>query len=471
MAVQRNNGVVGQGWQNRLSFFPARVFTRWVVQQQEFWFLGLACLVLLSIVIGRIQEHREMSRSRGRVAQAVLALQNVENVTALLLSAETSQRGFLLTGSNSYLQPYGQVLHEMPAALSDFEAASYGLDGDPVSARALDRLVRAKLAEMSETIRLYHLQSAAEALQLVRTNAGQHLMEEAWQLSKALRQSYTRVFTRESDELEQNNRQALRTLVAGSAFVLFILVFSTVRLQRLFQQHRATLQELQEGQERYRQLVHRLERVREQERAHLAREIHDELGQTLTTIKLGIATASRLTSTDPASLPARLEDAVSLTDRSIQSLRRIASELRPPLLDSVGLAMALRVYTGELQERTGLRIQFAEETILPSLSSEQRITAYRICQESLTNVLRHSGATQASVSLTAETGCLELQVTDNGQGFVLQEAVSRRSLGLLGMEERAELVQGELSIKSHPGGGTTVTLRLPLDHSSVAASR
>lgn len=452
-------------------FSPSRALTRLAFRQQEFWLVGLACFALLAIVAGRIQEHRDISRSRERVAKAVLALQSTENVTTLLLSAETSQRGFLLTGADSYLQPYEHVLREIPAALSDFQAASRRMGGDRTAARTLENLAQAKLAETSETIRLYRRASEAEALTLVRTNAGQHLMEQVWQVSRALKQSYIQVFTRESEQLEQKNRQALRTLVAGSAFVLFILLFSTVRLQRLFRNYRKILQELQDGQQRYRQLAQKLERVREEERAHLAREIHDELGQTLTTIKLGIATAGRLTGTDPVGLSTRLNEAVALTDRSIQSLRRIASELRPPLLDAVGLAMALRVYIGELQERTGLAIRFIEESALPPLSPEQRIAAYRICQESLTNVLRHSGASEATVSLSTEEDHVELQVKDNGQGFVPQEAASRRSLGLLGMEERAELVDGELSIASDPGMGTAVTLRLPVLQPSTAITK
>ena len=424
--------------------------------------MGLACFALLAIVTGRIQEHREIARSRERVAKAVLALQSTENVTTLLLNAETSQRGFLLTGASSYLHPYERVLHEMPAALNDFEAASRGMGGDQSLSRTLEELAHAKLSETSETIRTYRRAGAAKALSLVRTNAGQQLMEQIWQKSKAFKQNCIQVFTRESERLELNNRRALRILAAGSTFVVFILLFSIVRLQQLFRTNQKTLEELQQGQERYRQLAQRLEIVREEERAHLAREIHDELGQTLTTIKLGIATAGRLTSADPATLSTRLEEAVALTDRSIQSLRRIASELRPPLLDAVGLAMALRVYTSELQERTGLTIRFIEEEALPPLSPEQRIAAYRICQECLTNVLRHSEASEVTVSLATQEGRLELQVKDNGQGFVPQEAATRRSLGLLGMEERAELVDGKLSVASCPGMGTAVTLRLPV---------
>jgi signal transduction histidine kinase len=137
----------------------------------------------------------------------------------------------------------------------------------------------------------------------------------------------------------------------------------------------------------------------------------------------------------------------------------------------VGLAMALRVYTSELQERTGLPICFVEDAALPQLSSEQGIAAYRICQESLTNVLRHSRATGATVSLIVQDGRVELQVEDNGQGFVPGEDSSRRSLGLLGMEERADLVNAELSITSTPGLGTTVTLRLPMFESSMATEQ
>ncbi len=458
--ISKRHGKDRRGFQSVRS--RPRALTRLVLQQQEFWLLGLACLVLLLIVAGRLEEHREISHSRQRVGKTVLALQSIENVTTLLLEAETAQRGFLLTGAESYLLPYQQVLRELPAALSDFEAASLGVGIDHLQAQRLQALAHAKLAETSQAVTLYRRSGPMQALTLVRSNAGQHFMEQIWQVSKALKQDYIRVFTRESEQLEHNNQKSLRVLAAGSALVLAILAFSTVRLQRLFRQYLRLLGELQDGQERYRLLAQRLEAVREEERTHLARELHDELGQTLTTIKLGMATAGRSPGADPAAVTAKLEQAMALTDRTIQSLRRIASELRSPLLDAVGLPVALRVYTGEIQERTGLSIRFIEESAIPSLSPEQRITAYRICQESLTNVLRHSGASQAIVSLSSQEGQVELSVQDNGQGFAPSDASSQRSLGLLGMEERAELVHGELSFESSSGVGTKVTLRLPV---------
>ncbi len=162
----------------------------------------------------------------------------------------------------------------------------------------------------------------------------------------------------------------------------------------------------------------------------------------------------------------RLQELSGAADDLIRSVRRIAADLRPPLLDQIGLAAAIESHAKELQDRAGIQIRMqAPEEWLP-LSSEQRMALFRIVQEALTNVVRHAKASIASITLSKTSGELSVTVSDNGVGF---RRVGR-SLGLLGMEERAALIGATLSVESAPGHGTTVAVTLPLESNELANS-
>lgn len=219
------------------------------------------------------------------------------------------------------------------------------------------------------------------------------------------------------------------------------------------------LMEGYEGREAYRLLAGRLQAVREEERAHLARELHDELGQVLTGIKIGIGSAvQRIRNSEAGIALQKLSEASTEVDESIRAVRRIAADLRPPLLDQIGLAAAVEAYAGEIQERSELEVRVETPPERIPLDSEQRMALFRIVQESLTNVVRHAKATAARIRIEQSAAALTLTISDNGTGF----RRTGRSLGLLGMEERANLIGASLSIQSGPGSGTTVTVALPL---------
>ena len=439
-------------------------------REWELWLLGLAALALFAIAAMQVEQHKQVSRSRQHVAQAVVALQSIDNITNLLLRAETAQRGYLLTGSPTYLRPYGPAVREMAAALEDFERAEQKIAIDPEQVNRIQSLVKAKLDEMSQTLDIYDRQSSTRALDLVRTNLGRQLMDQFSEAVATAKRASVQVFTQEFQQLEDRGRGALYLSSIGVLIVGGVLVIAALRLHSSFRTYQELLVRIQSAGEQYRLLVRRLESVREEERAHLAREIHDAFGQTLTVIKLDLAVATRRISGQPdvPGITGKLNQASASLDKAIHSLRRVAAELRPPLLDTAGLGPALEAYLRELQERTGLQIRFTASPELPALASEQRIVAFRICQESLTNVVRHAAASDVDVTLISEPNELRLVVRDNGLGFVNDGAAGERSLGLLGMRERAQLVDGEISIKSHPGRGTTVTLRMPMLERSLA---
>jgi signal transduction histidine kinase len=210
-----------------------------------------------------------------------------------------------------------------------------------------------------------------------------------------------------------------------------------------------------------RALAGRLQAVREEERARVAREIHDELGQALTAIKLESASLMRELPEGAKQQSNRAASILRLADETIQAVRRISTELRPGILDDLGLVAAVEWAAEEFEDRTGTKCQL--DVLQDDLVIDRpRATAlFRILQETLTNVARHASATQVNVRLAKEDGCLILDVHDNGKGISEQGLSAGRSLGILGMRERVLLLGGELAISGAPGKGTAVKVRIP----------
>jgi PAS domain S-box-containing protein len=225
---------------------------------------------------------------------------------------------------------------------------------------------------------------------------------------------------------------------------------------------------LQRSLEELRALAAHLQSVREEERTRVAREIHDELGQALTGIKLESASLIRELPGNAKQQSSRAESIMKLADETIQTVRRISTELRPGILDDFGLMAAVEWAAEEFQSRTGTncRLDLSEDDIV--IDRERATALFRILQETLTNVARHANATQVNVRLAKEEGSLILEVHDNGKGISKEELVAGRSLGILGMRERALLLGGGLAISGAPGQGTTIEVRIQETHHKKA---
>lgn len=220
--------------------------------------------------------------------------------------------------------------------------------------------------------------------------------------------------------------------------------------------------QLRDSGEQLRALAARLQSVREEERARIAREIQERLGQALAVLRMDLAwVASRLPAS-PAPLEERVQGMLALTNSTIHSVRRIATELRPGVLDDLGLVAALEWQAQEFQTRTDIACEFGSSQADFALAPAVGTALFRICQEALTNVARHAHATRVSIRLQEEAGSLVLIVVDNGRGITDEEIAHRTSLGLLGMQERALLLGGKLTIAAQSGEGTTITVRVPL---------
>jgi len=219
-------------------------------------------------------------------------------------------------------------------------------------------------------------------------------------------------------------------------------------------------QELRASSEQLRNLTAHLQSVREEERARISREVHDELGQSLTAVKMDLAwLAGRVPQRDGPMLK-RIRSTQQLADSIIQSIRRISTELRPAVLD-LGLAAAVEWQVQEFEARSGIRCKVRLLT-RQVVASNASTAMFRIFQETLTNVARHAKATRAEVVLQKQRDRLVLLIHDNGRGFDQADPTLSKSLGLLGMRERAAILGGRVSISSAPGKGTTVTAWIPL---------
>ena len=221
-------------------------------------------------------------------------------------------------------------------------------------------------------------------------------------------------------------------------------------------------QRIRKSRNQLRSLAERLQMIREEERASIAREIHDDLGQTLTALKMDISWMKKNSGMSEEMRASKLDGILALTDSTIQTVKRIATDLRPGILDDLGLVSAIEWQTKEFQNRSGIECNFGISVDEFAIDEEISVAVFRIFQESLTNIARHSGATKIEVIINRKDDLLQMEVTDNGVGINEEQISSSRSLGLIGMNERVSVLKGKLTISRAAEGGTTVKVDIPL---------
>jgi signal transduction histidine kinase len=235
----------------------------------------------------------------------------------------------------------------------------------------------------------------------------------------------------------------------------------TIRaLQEQIRERQRTEAELVESRGRLRALSMGLESAREEERAHLSRELHDELGQMMTALMVEISTLKKRPRQDAASRVG-LSKMTRMVDDTIRVVRRIAKSLRPGMLDDLGLVAALEWQLQEFQENTRIKTVFEVEPENIELDGTRSTCIFRIVQEALTNIARHAKATQVRAALRRDASWIHLEVSDNGRGIRDEEAARASGLGLVGIRERALLCGGEAVIRGVSGKGTVLQVRLP----------
>jgi len=394
----------------------------------------------------------------------------VGRLQRLVLAAESSQRGYLLTGRPAYKQPYSEVMPQLEAQLVKVEGL---YASDPKMApelRRLAELVRRKAAEMNTTVTMFERGKDQSWRELTLTDIGRETMVEIERIAAG-------VDTIESRRLAEAGRVLEETLVASRIAIavmvllaLLVLVALIAKARRLAEERVQRVRELRRERDgleieverrtaEITEIARHLQSAREDERGRLARELHDELGGLLTAAKLDAARMRNKLAGTPPEVGERLAHLVQTLDAGISLKRRIVEDLHPSSLANLGLKPALEILCGEFAERSQIAMtsSFADIT----LDKARELTIYRLVQEALTNTAKYAQAGQVEVRLELEGGEVVVGVRDDGVGFDVS-ATPPSSHGLSGMRFRVQSARGRLDVRSAPGAGTTITARLPL---------
>lgn len=253
-------------------------------------------------------------------------------------------------------------------------------------------------------------------------------------------------------------RQVIAITLFTTLFGLALALFSIRRVQSLEQESDARYREVAQAREELHRLSARLVEVQEEERRKLSRELHDEVGQSMSALLVELGNLANALPAENAALAERVQAAKRLAENNVVVLRNLSLLLRPSMLDDLGLIPALKWQAREVNRRSGIKIKVNAEDAADSLPDEYRTAIFRVVQEALHNVTRHSKATQATITVTRGPHGVDVRVQDNGAGFQAQE----KGMGILGMEERIRHLHGSFHIESHPGVGTTIAVELPL---------
>ena len=435
--------------------------------------LSVSAAVVVAVLMLCVSElsYRE---SAGQLDQLVLkgqvrvqALQMLQRIS----DAESGKRGYLLVGGAEYMAPYVRAHDEALRTLAEMKRLYAELHDAEGESRRLElvRLVEARFGEMDEVLRLHGSGKSHLALEIVRSGIGRDLMDRVRVAVDALVQhENARIATGLKSVYETlwMSRIGVATMTLISLLVLTLFVRQGRELERQRVQRQAEIVEERDRLEAevlrrtgdLTELARHLQTAREDERAHLARELHDELGALLTTAKLDAARIRpKLQQTLPDLVPC-LSHLTETLNSGIALKRRIIEDLRPSTLSTLGLLPALEILCGEVQERSGLDILTRFEPV--SLSSSADLTVYRVVQEALTNIVKYAQARTVQVELHNEPERVCVRVEDDGVGFDLSQT-RIGSHGLRGMRFRVESENGRLEIASRAGQGTELTACLP----------
>lgn len=432
--------------------------------------LPLAVLAAALLIFINESSFQQSTAAVANIEEAQQTRSAINKLVRQMLDAETGQRGFLLTGDPRYLEPYNTATADINQNL-DVLRQLFVRSPDQLSDLDLMSLhVSRKLAEMDLSVRMRKDGNEDGWKFVLTTDVGKEQME-------AIRQQSAKLAAGSIRKMEQGQAQikkalqlsrigiATTALVGLLAFYMYLLqtkalVASGLREQDFLQRERDLLEKkVRERTASLAELTTHLQNVREDERGHLARELHDELGALLTAAKLDVARIkSRLAGNLPE-VAERLEHLTSTLNSGIALKRRIVEDLRPSSLSHLGLVASLEILAREFEERSGLAITTDLETV--ELCGTAQLTVYRLVQESLTNMAKYANATEAEISLQNFDSYITVEVKDNGKGFRVGN-VGPGSHGLTGMRHRVEAAGGRLTVTSTEGSGTQIAAVLPL---------
>ena len=426
----------------------------------------LAALTLIGINEAGFQRSHDALE---HLAHSQTTHASVNRLLQSMLDAETGNRGYLLTGEESYLEPYEAAVSTVNENLTQLRTLVLGSAEDLEDFSQLSRQISRKLSEMELSLRLRRKGQEDAWKFVLSTDVGKQNMDAIRTHARALIARSTQKVGHSQTEISQSLQLsrlgiALVTAVGLLAFYMYLrqsnaLQKANEREQVLLEQERARLEGLvRERTASLNELANHLQQVREEERGYLARELHDELGALLTAAKLDVARLkSRITSEAPE-VAERLKHLSETLNSVIALKRRIIEDLRPSSLSHLGLTAAIDILVREFSQQAGIEVQSSLDTV--DLPDATQLTVYRMVQESLTNIGKYAQASQVLVTVHKHPTHVAVQIRDNGSGFD-PAGISRTAHGLVGMRQRVEAAGGRLTVSSRPGGGTVGSAVLP----------
>jgi signal transduction histidine kinase len=442
--------------------------------------LALGVIVSLGVLGFAEIGYRRLEFANKAMSTALEMETAVNETLALIGEAESSQRGFLLTGDPTYLKPYKAALPKIDQTFARLREL-INANGTAVMidhTGQLNVLIGKKLNELESTLALNERNGREAAFQLIDTGLGQRLMEEirsqAQSILDELRESSRKGGTRWAQDIEFG-RVGMLTMTAFTIALLFV-VWALARREisareakrrTLIEEQRRLEQEVAARTEELSELSTYLQTVREEEKSRLARDIHDELGGILVGAKMDVAWAAQRCKTALPEAAEKLNRALTVLDEGVEMKRRIIEELRPTLLDNLGISSALDWQVRQTCERAGLQceLNLADLELPPEVS----IALYRIAQEALTNIVKYASARNVEVELLGDDEGVSLIVHDDGAGLPSGVESSRLSHGIVGMRQRIRALNGTFKISSRPGSGTMIEVFLPVSRAAVQA--
>lgn len=386
-----------------------------------------------------------------------------------MLNAETGLRGYLLTNDPKYLEPYQEASKDISRSLNNIRQ---NIENDRTKSdvfMALSQSIGRKTAEMDLSLKLFR-EGNADALKFVMfTDMGNSDMNSIRTLSHQLEEAVVQEAQRYQDDVKSSLvwarvGVATITFIGVLAFYLYLRQHNIVerlhkREQALLSEERTRLEQLvRERTATLTELANHLQQVREDERGHLARELHDELGALLTAAKLDVARLKSKIEMSNPEVADRVKHLTETLNSGIALKRRIVEDLRPSSLANLGLSTSLEILTNEFSQRIGVEVEANLEAV--ELPDATELTIYRLVQESLTNIGKYAKASKIAVSVHNYPTYVAVQIQDNGEGFDLA-SIRPNSHGLAGMRHRVEATGGRLTINSAIGEGTTISAVIP----------
>jgi signal transduction histidine kinase len=440
------------------------------------WYIALPPLLLIGFLVGLFllsaAGQSRLNAANERVHDSQLRQQALSEFIALIGDAESGQRGYLLTGESSYLQPYTEAVTKVEAALDRVHQA-YGGRDDSREFQELRILTGKKLGELEDTLALFKRRGSSPAVSIVRTDAGKRTMDDISRIIADLRLTEARELAAATAQWQADYQMSRWVSAAGVIFNIGLVLLATRlvygdmrRRARQATNLRDQKQELErQVDERTRELTAlstHLQGVSEEEKSALSRELHDELGGLLVAARMDLSwLQQRLPTSDP-SIEQRFKRIHESLSAGVDLKRRVVEELRPTLLDNMGLFTALRWQFKETCRRAGLKCTESIPDAEPKFNPDAAIGVFRIAQEALTNILKHAEAKTADLVISMEDGVFALRVSDDGKGIPPNRLQTITSHGLASMRHRITALGGSWDVKSPSGGGTVVTAQIPL---------